>query len=257
MPGRVTIESLGRIDLTHFLRARFNLDDGTTVRAGAMTMNAGHHRDGAECETASCQFDDTRTVAGIVTVGMNAGGMWFSGAAAPWLSEWDRAVFAACQPSYHMRKGPRGQWQLRAVLSVPVPGHSSPLVAAAVDRSNLAIAASAALADTAPDTEDTVSGHTPDTAPEVSGQDTATAADQPGHDPDTRPGLSGHPAPHSDDVDAIATALLTSVPFLDVLLTAMDRRQQQRDQARAEVDRLAASVTGTAGTTTTATQGES
>jgi hypothetical protein len=179
--------------------------------------------------------------------------MWFSGAAAPWLSTWAQQVFAACQPSYHNRKGPRGQWQLRAVLSVPVPGHSSPLVAAAVDRSNLAIAASAAVTDT----PDTVSGQDPDTPVTVSGQDADTTADQPGHSADTGGDVSGQRAPHSDDVDAIATALLTSVPFLDVLQTAMDRRQQQRDQARAEVERLAASVSGTAGTTTTATQGES
>ncbi|NED85231.1 hypothetical protein G3I76_34750, partial [Streptomyces sp. SID11233] len=90
-----------------------------------------------------CQFDDTRTVAGIVTVGMNQRGMWFSGAASPWLAEWDRAVFQACQPSYHMRQGRGGAWQLRAVLSVPVPGHSSPLLASAVaERSNLALVAS-------------------------------------------------------------------------------------------------------------------
>ncbi|MGP3914979.1 hypothetical protein [Nonomuraea sp. 10N515B] len=100
-PGRkLTVESLGEIDFSTFLRARFKLDDGSSsiIIVGAMTMNVGHHRDGAECETSACQFDDTRTVAGIVTVGMNDGGMWFSGAAAPWLSEWDRMVFAACQP---------------------------------------------------------------------------------------------------------------------------------------------------------------
>lgn len=144
---KITIEGLGKIDTTHFLRQRFALDDGSMVRAGAFTMNAGHHRDGAECETASCQFDDTRFVAGIVTVGMNEGGMWFSGAAAPWLAEWDRQVFMACQPSYHMKKGPGGGWQLRAVLSVPVPGHSSPLLASAVaERAEMALAASAAMA---------------------------------------------------------------------------------------------------------------
>lgn len=145
---KVTIDSLGRIDTTHFLRQRFTLDDGSTVKAGAFTMNVGHHRDGAECETASCQFDDTRTVAGIVTVGMNERGMWFSGAAAPWMSEWDRQVFAAVQPSYHMRRGSNGQWQLRAVLSVPVPGHSSPLLASAViERSQLALTAAATMVE--------------------------------------------------------------------------------------------------------------
>lgn len=145
---KVTIDGLGRIDTSHFLRQRFTLDDGSTVKAGAFTMNAGHHRDGAECETSACQFDDTRTVAGIVTVGMNDRGMWFSGAAAPWMSEWDRQVFMATQPSYHMKKGPSGNWQLRAVLSVPVPGHSSPLLASAVvERAQLALTAAATMAD--------------------------------------------------------------------------------------------------------------
>lgn len=145
---KITIDGLGRIDTTHFLRQRFTLDDGSVVKAGAYTMNVGHHRDGAECETSACQFDDTRTVAGIVTVGMNERGMWFSGAAAPWLSEWDRQVFQATQPSYHMKKGPAGNWQLRAVLSVPVPGHSSPLLASAVvERSQVALTAAATMAE--------------------------------------------------------------------------------------------------------------
>lgn len=148
MAKKVTIDTLGRIDTTHFLRQRFTLDDGSSVKAGAFTMGVGHHRDGAECETAACQFDSTRTVAGIVTVGMNAGGMWFSGAAAPWLAEWDRSVFMASQPSYHMKKGGNGVWQLRAVLSVPVPGHSSPLLASAViERSNLALTAAATMVE--------------------------------------------------------------------------------------------------------------
>lgn len=146
---KITIDSLGRIDTSHFLRQHFQLDDGTSVKAGAYTMNVGHHRDGAECETSACQFDDTRTVAGIVTVGMNARGMWFSGAAAPWLSEWDRRIFSATQPSYHMKRAPGGGWQLRAVLSVPVPGHSSPLLASAViERTQLALTAAASMAET-------------------------------------------------------------------------------------------------------------
>lgn len=145
---RVVINELGRIDTTEFLRQKFTLDDGTVVKAGAFTMNAGHHRDGAECETAACQFDDTRTVAGIVTVGMNERGMWFSGAAAPWLSEWDRQVFMACQPSYHLKKAANGSWKLSAVLSVPVPGHPSALLASAVvDRGQVALTAAATMAE--------------------------------------------------------------------------------------------------------------
>jgi 2'-5' RNA ligase len=208
-PGRnLTIESLGNLDMTHFLRAKFLLDDGSYVKAGAFTMNVPHSRDGAECDTASCQFDDTRTVAGVVTCGLNDRGLWFSGAAAPWLSQWDRTVFTACQPSYHMRQAPGGTWQLRAVLSVPVPGHSSPLLAAAVERSNLALAASAA-------------AHPGQTLPAP-----VTA-------------LLEVPAP-ADPV-ALAASLQADPAALDGLLDAMARRQAERDEERrAEVERLAA-----------------
>jgi 2'-5' RNA ligase len=234
-PGKkLTIESLGKIDLSHFLRAKFATDDGGTVRAGSFTMNVPHNRDGAECQNEVCQFDDSRTVAGIVTVGMNKGGMWFSGAAAPWLSEWDRNVFRACQPSYHMKQGRKG-WELRAVLTVPVPGHSSPLVAAAVtERSNLALAASSAgiLAPTA-DSPDNVSGHGPDSPDNLSGGHAVQAADQPGQSPDT---LSGQLP--DIDVDALAAALVTG-PFVDALASAMEDREAQR---RAEIEAMKASV---------------
>ncbi|WP_326768665.1 phage minor head protein [Streptomyces sp. NBC_01591] len=238
MPGRnLTIDSLGDIDTTHFLRAKFKLDDGSLIRAGAMTMNVGHHRDGAECETASCQFDDTRTVAGIVTVGMNERGMWFSGAAGPWLSEWDRNTFAACQPSYHMKQAAGGKWQLRAVLSVPVPGHSSPLLASVAERSNLALAASAAtspdtLSRQGTDTADTPSGTLP-------GQRPSAATDLPGPRPDTP---SGHAPDTSGDVVEAVAALLTSPDFLDRFAGALETREAERTAAREEVERLTAAL---------------
>jgi 2'-5' RNA ligase len=223
---RLTIDSLGDIDTTHFLRARFLLDNGEMVKAGAFTMNAPHTADGAECDSAACQFDDTRTVAGIVTVGMNARGMWFSGAAAPWLSEWDRTVFMGCQPSYHMKKGDNGRWQLRAVLSVPVPGHSSPLLAAAVERGNLALAASAAAVL---DNPDTVPGHGPDTSGHGVRPGMADGLDLPGQRPDT-------PGGHGPDNMA---ALLDNPAFLDGLQAALARRDTER---REEVAALSAAV---------------
>ncbi|MDQ0962023.1 hypothetical protein QFZ66_005901 [Streptomyces sp. B4I13] len=212
---KVTIEKLAArgLDLSHFLRARFRLDDGTDVRAGAMTMNVGHHRDGYECESAVCQFDDSRTVAAVVTVGLNKGGLWFSGAAAPWLSPWDRTVFAACQPSYHMTQGTDGRWQLKAVLSVPVPGHSSPLTAAAVvDRSNLALTAAAVAADTSP-------------APVVEPEPEHTPA------PDETPAANA----------AEVTAALLEPAFLDQFADALKAREEARAAAaRAELAELTA-----------------
>ncbi|MFJ4469575.1 phage minor head protein [Streptomyces sp. NPDC089424] len=223
---RLTIDSLGDIDTTHFLRARFLLDSGEYVKAGAFTMNAPHTRDGAECDSASCQFDDSRTVAGIVTVGMNARGMWFAGAAAPWLSDWDRTVFMGCQPSYHMKKGDTGKWQLRAVLSVPVPGHSSPLLAAAVERGNLALAASAAAVL---DNPAGTSGHGTPPSPDAVRRTLADGLDLPGQRPDTHGG-------HAPDNVA---ALLDNPEFLDSLQAALVRRDTKR---REEVEAMAAAV---------------
>ncbi|MFD4855144.1 phage minor head protein [Streptomyces atratus] len=237
-PGKnLTIEKIAAqgLDNSHFLRARFALDNGEFVRAGAMTMNVGHHRDGAECETAACQFDDTRTVAAIVTVGMNDSGLWFSGAAAPWLSEWDRNVFAGCQPSYHLTEATAGGWELRAVLSVPVPGHSSQLLASVAERSNLALAASAAA--------DTVSGHHLDGTDIVSatvpGQPGSPAGDLPGHRPDI---VSGHATDNAGEVAELVAALLTSPEFLDRFAGALETRETERTAAREEVKRLTAAV---------------
>lgn len=224
---RVVINDLGRIDTTHFLRQRFTLDDGSSVKAGAFTMNAGHHRDGAECETSACQFDDTRTVAGIVTVGMNERGMWFSGAAAPWLSEWDRSVFMATQPSYHLKRGPRGDWQLRAVLAVPVPGHSSPLLASAVvERSQLALTAAATMVEV---------------EEAVAAAQAAQAADELTRLAQTD-GL--HPTGPAIDYDRLADAMVAS------LARAEDRRKAEQAELEAllaEAAKLDADTTGTEG----------
>lgn len=244
-PGqRLTIESLGDIDLSRFLRQRFELDDGSSVRVGTITMNVGHHRDGAECETAACQYDDTRTVAGIVTVGMNERGMWFAGAAAPWLSTWDQQVFKATQLSYHMQQGDDGRWQLRAVLSVPVPGHASPLtaadttgrtplpsasellVAAVAERAHLALTAAAAIAPPPPAVPAPRSATAPDTSPPAA----AKAAE-----------------PHGDSAELTAEiaalrAALTNPAIVDALAAALDQRATDR---RAEADRLAAALTTT------------
>ncbi|GAA2948266.1 phage minor head protein [Kitasatospora cinereorecta] len=272
-PGKkLTIEKLARegLDFSHFLRAKFELDDGSSIRVGAMTMNVGHNGDGAQCDDAVCQFDNSGTVGAIVTVGMNEGGLWFAGAGAPWLSDWDKRVFLSCQPSYHLRARRGGGWELRAVLDVPVPGHSSPLVAAVIERSNLALAASAAGAALAePDMAPGCPGHRPDVVPDNPDNpvtaDTGTVSEQGGH----RPGIvpdnparsvrTAHLA--SKDVDAVASALLSSVPFMEVLVTALGRHQEQRDAAKEEADRLAASIIApareeiAAGHNTTVTEG--
>lgn len=142
--------------------------------------------------------------------------MWFSGAAAPWMSEWDRSVFMATQPSYHMKKGPSGNWQLRAVLAVPVPGHSSPLLASAVvDRSNLALTAAATMAEV----EDAVAAAERAAADELIEHDQAS-----GHYPHQAP------APVAIDYDRLA----------DSLVAAMSRAEQKKLDEQAELEELLA-----------------
>ncbi|WP_432104485.1 hypothetical protein [Streptomyces sp. bgisy091] len=125
-------------------------------------------------------------------------------------------MFAACQPSYHMKQGAGARWQLRAVLSVPVPGHSSPLLATAVaERSNLALAASASAVLTSPDT--------------VSGQQ-ADVSEQP---------VSGQ----APDVSGLLAALTADPTTLDALLTLLQQRESDQQAARrAEIEQLSAAV---------------
>ncbi|MFD8509700.1 phage minor head protein [Streptomyces antimycoticus] len=238
-PGKnLTIEKLAKqgLDFSHFLRAKFPLDDGTMVKAGAFTMNAPHHRDGAECESAVCQFDDSRTVAGIVTVGYNSRGLWFAGACAPWLSDWDRRVFLGCQPSYHLNQGRGGKWELRAVLTVPVPGHSSPLLTAAIERANMALCASAALAD-APSAPTDATPSAPVDASSAPGD--GAHVHQAGH-----PSASASaPLPSGEDglVEVLA-AVLTRPDVIDTLAAAVTRRQDEEAQHRAEIEALTAEL---------------
>lgn len=231
---KVTIEKLAKegLDTSHFLRARFKLDDGSEVRAGAFTMNVGHHRDGYECETAACQFDDSRTVGGIVTVGLNEGGLWFSGAASPWMSSWDLNVFKATQPSYHLVRGRDNRWQLRGILSVPVPGHSSPLTAAAViDRTNLALTASAmAVLDREAGCDPNVPGGVTEEADNALTSVSAVTA----------------------SVTEAVTAALSSPSFLDSLAAAMDRRAAEKASVPDTLAALKARVGGSLKTKDTA-----
>ncbi|MFI0934587.1 phage minor head protein [Streptomyces sp. NPDC021019] len=232
-PGKkITIERLARegLDYSHFLRTEFELDDGSRVKAGAMTMNVGHDKDGAQCNDAVCQFDNSGTVGAIVTVGMSKGGLWFSGAGAPWLSTWDRNVFKACQPSYHLKGRRGGGWELRAVLDVPVPGHSSPLVAAVIERSNLALAASSAIR--------TASGDRPDVGPDDAGQVADTAVDQRGHRPDAVPDNR----PDAVPAETVAAALLADGAFIGDLAAAIVTAQEEGAARRAEAAALAQTV---------------
>ena len=149
--GTCVTAPLGSVDLRTFNRQPIELDDGTTINVGVLTMGTGHDNDGADVASVRALFDDTRTVAGIVHVGLKKDpetgkdlGLWFSGVAAPWLSEWDRRVLLACRPSGHWKRLRGGGWSLRGVLSVPVPGFPNRVAAsAAVNRSNMALAASA------------------------------------------------------------------------------------------------------------------
>lgn len=223
-PGKnLTIEKLMRegMDFSNFLRQPMSLSDGSTVKVGPMSAGVGHHRDGAECETAACQFDNSRLTAGIVTVGYSEGhGLWFSGAAAPWLSEWDMRTFMACNPSYHLVKARRG-WDFRAVLSVPVPGHPTALKAsldAVVERANLALTAAAAVA-------------------EVNEYEQRDPGPEPVVEPEPQRDRLPDPVTTAAMADAVTAAML-SPEFLDRLSDAQAARAVEREREQAELDAL-------------------
>ncbi|WP_188195576.1 hypothetical protein [Nonomuraea sp. SYSU D8015] len=44
----VTIDQLGDVDTSYFLRSRVRLDDGSETRVGVFTMKAGHDNDGTD-----------------------------------------------------------------------------------------------------------------------------------------------------------------------------------------------------------------
>lgn len=150
-----------------------------------------------------------------------------------------------CQPSYHLRQARDGSWQLRAVLTVPVPGHSTPLLAAlhaVAERSNLALAASAA--GFLPVADDP-SGQDPDAvltpSERVSASSPGNPADLPGQRPGAAFGLGQDAAPApvvQVDVEALAEALAGG-PLVDLLTDAVTRRQEER---REEIAAMAALV---------------
>lgn len=111
-----------------------------------------------------------------------------------------------------------------------MPGHSSPLLAAAAaDRSNLATAASAALADAA-------SGHHPDTADTPPAHEEPQHVDLPGQRPDPASGR------HLDVIAEAVASLLTNPKCLDRLNEALEARVLARGEMEAEIDRLTAQM---------------
>jgi hypothetical protein len=67
----------------------------------------------------------------------------------------------------------------------------------------------------------------------AAGADPGTVHEQGEHRPDIVPDSAADAVRTaslpSRDVDAVAAALLSSVPFMEVLVTALDRHQEQRD----------------------------
>lgn len=120
-------------DLARFLRNAVPVGD-ERVAVGFLTMDTGHAstRPGTTLAAVEAHYDDTRSVAAIVTAGIRDEGIWFSGSVSPVLNDWQRAVLAAGSVSGDWRadNGERER-TLRAALVVPVPGFGRPAMAAA------------------------------------------------------------------------------------------------------------------------------
>lgn len=101
-------------------------DDGTRVPVGRLTVGGGHAGDRLGVGPAVAHYDDTGTCFALVHVGEDAHGIWFSGIAAPGVSE-DTLVAGLSAPLSGDWRTVGGNLELVAALAVNTPGF--PIVA--------------------------------------------------------------------------------------------------------------------------------
>lgn len=105
----------------YFLTGAVEVDDGTVVPVGQLTMDTGHADLTLDHRAATAHYDDTGSVWADVTCGDDEHGIWIAGAARPHVTpdQLARARAAALSGDWR-RIG--GHLELVAVLSVNVPG---------------------------------------------------------------------------------------------------------------------------------------
>lgn len=119
-------------DFSEFLLTPVTLDDGSKVMAGPLTFQGSAHVANPSLSIAAVRasYDNTATVAGLVTLGHGDGYTWYAGMLRPGLSEdhlWEIAACAQVSPHWQPVGGVS---RMAALHVVPTPGFAArPLVA--------------------------------------------------------------------------------------------------------------------------------
>lgn len=111
-------------DFSEFLLTPVTLDDGSKVMAGPLTFRGSAHVANPSLSIAAVRaaYDNTATVAGLVTMGHGDGYDWYAGVLRPDLTEDELWEVAACaQVSGHWQPV-GGASRLAALHVVPTPG---------------------------------------------------------------------------------------------------------------------------------------
>lgn len=119
-------------DFAEFLLTPVTLDDGSRVMAGPLTFRGSAHVANPSLNIAAVRaaYDNTASVAGLVTMGHGDGFDWYAGVLRPDLSEDELWEVAACaQVSGHWQPV-GGASRLAALHVVPTPGFPARALAA-------------------------------------------------------------------------------------------------------------------------------
>lgn len=98
-----------------------HLSDGSTLPVGRLTVGTGHAADTLSAGPAAAHYDNTGTCFGLVRVGEDRHGIWFSGVVAPWATA-EQVEMGLSAPLSGDWRWIDGQLELVASLSVNTPG---------------------------------------------------------------------------------------------------------------------------------------
>ncbi len=129
-PGCVTAPP-SKSDYAYFKRGQHVVcADGSKVRVGTLTVNAGHADVHASSTSAMAHYDNIAMAAADVNAGEDEHGIWIAGAIRPTATADQVAALRASSVSGDWR-GLGGNLELVAALAVPVPGFPHAVVAGA------------------------------------------------------------------------------------------------------------------------------
>lgn len=120
-PSEVKNPPHNHSDYAYFKTGVVQVDDGSDVQVGQITLAGGHASLTAGADEAVRHYDDTNTAVADVTIGEDAHGIWVSGGIRPGVTDEQIRVLRASAPS--------GDWrpidnalELVAICQVNTPG---------------------------------------------------------------------------------------------------------------------------------------